>query len=153
MEWEDEAQPSQAAMQPTPEERPAHNETAADQEDEPRRERPRPKRRRLDRKDGCGLVKDAPIGIKETTGADVTDGGVDSIETERANTSEVKKDRRKGKEFQTDKNEDLNDTDILDAAHEFAALLQSGNAYELIDFLATQQIKVSQQKIQENTEG
>ena len=30
------------------------------------------------------------------------------------------------------------------------ALLQSGKAYELIEFLATQQIKVSQRKIQEN---
>ena len=38
-------------------------------------------------------------------------------------------------------------------AHEFAALLQTGKAYELIEFLATQQIKVVQRKIQENTEG
>ena len=47
----------------------------------------------------------------------------------------------------------MNDPDILDATHEFAVLLQSGKAYELIEFLATQQIKVAQRKIQENTEG
>ena len=48
--------------------------------------------------------------------------------TERATTSNVSKDRRKGKEIQTDENEDLNDPVILDTAHEFAALLQVGKA-------------------------
>ena len=68
-EWEDEPQPSQAITQPTQEERLANRaETITEQEDEPRRESPRPKRRRLDRKDGHGLVKDTPVITDKTTG-------------------------------------------------------------------------------------
>ena len=152
-EWEDEPQTSQAAAQTPPEERPTHSEPASDQEEALYQESPRPKRRRLDRKDGRGLVKDAPMEIAETAGTDITEGRANPVATERATTSDIRKDRQKGKEVQTDENEDLNDPVILDAAHEFAALLQAGKAYELIEFLATQQIKVAQRKIQENREG
>ena len=152
-EWEDEPQTSQAEAQATPEERPTHSEPTAEQEEEPCQDSPRPKRRRLDRKDGRGLVKDAPIKIADTVGIDITEERADLGVTEKATTSNTRKDRRKGKEIQTNENEDLNEPIILDMAHEFAALLQTGKAYELIEFLATQQIKVVQRKIQENTEG
>ena len=94
----------------------SHAKKAPDQE--------RQERRRLDKKDGRGLVKDAPTGIKETTGPDVTNGVADSVATEWATTSGIKKERRKGKEVLTDENEDLNDPDILDAAHKFAVVVK-----------------------------
>ena len=84
VEWEEEPQPSQAVAQPTPKDRPTHSEPTVDQEDEPRQGSLRPKRRRLERKDGRGLVKDAPTGVEETTGTDITDGGADPVATERA---------------------------------------------------------------------
>ena len=98
-------------------------------------------------------MKDAPIKIADTAAIGVTEERDDFGVTEKATTSNTRKDRRKGKEIQTNENEDLNEPIILDMAHEFAALLQTGKAYELIEFLATQQIKVVQRKIQENTEG
>ena len=152
-EWEDEPRPSQAEAQVTAEERPTHTDPAAEQEEEPDRASPRPKKRRLDRKDGRGLVKDAPIQTADTTETGVAEERADDRTTEKATTSNTRKDRRKGKEIQAEENEDLNDPVILDTAHEFAALLQTGKAYELIEFLATQQIKAVQRKIQENTEG
>ena len=151
-EWEEEPQTAQAEAQETPEKRPTHNEPTTEQEEEPFQDSPRPKRRRFDRNDGRDLVKEAPIKITDTTGID-TEERADPGVTERATTSNTRKDRRKGKEIQTYENEDLNDPVILDTAHEFAALLQTGKAYELIEFLAMQQIKVVQRKIQENTEG
>ena len=42
--------------------------------------------------------------------------------------------------------------DILDTTHEFGALLQFGTTYELMEFLATQQIKVSQRMAEEHEE-
>ena len=42
--------------------------------------------------------------------------------------------------------------DIPDTAHEFDALLQFGTTFELMEFLATQQIKVSQRMAEEHTE-
>ena len=42
--------------------------------------------------------------------------------------------------------------DITDMAHEFSALLQYGTAYELMEFLVTQQIKVSQSMAEEHAE-
>ena len=98
-------------------------------------------------------MKDAPIKIADTAAIGVTEERADVGVPEKATTSNTRKDRRKGKELQTEENEDLNDPVILDTAHEFAALLQTRKAYELIEFLATQQIKVVQQKIKENTEG
>ena len=41
---------------------------------------------------------------------------------------------------------------ILDTAHEFSALLQYGITYELMEFLVTQQIKVSQRMAEEHAE-
>ena len=42
--------------------------------------------------------------------------------------------------------------DIPDTAHEFGALLQFGTSYKLMEFLATQQIKVSQRMVEEHEE-
>ena len=42
--------------------------------------------------------------------------------------------------------------DIPDMTHEFGALLQFGTTYELMEFLATQQIKVSQRMAEEHAE-
>ena len=152
-EWEDEPRPSQAETQGTADERLTHTDPAAEQVEEPDRVSPRPKKRRLDRKDGRGLVKDGPIQTADTTETGVAEEGANDRTTEKATTSNTRKDRRKGKEIQAEENEELNDPVILDTAHEFAALLQTGKAYELIEFLATQQIKAVQRKIQENTEG
>ena len=41
---------------------------------------------------------------------------------------------------------------ILDTAHELGALLQFGTTYELMEFLATQQINVSQRMAKEHAE-
>ena len=41
-------------------------------------------------------------------------------------------------------------SDIPDTTHEFGALLQFGTTYELMEFLATQQIKVSQRMAKEH---
>ena len=152
-EWEDEPRPSQAEAQGTADERLTQTDPAAEQVKEPGRVSPRPKKRRLDRKDGRGLVKDGPIQTADTTETDVAEEGTNDRTTGKATTSNTRKDRRKGKEIQAEENEELNDPVILDTAHEFAALLQTGKAYELIEFLATQQIKAVQRKIQENTEG
>ena len=43
----------------------------------------------------------------------------------------------------TEESEVLKYPDIPDTAHEFGALLQFGTTYELMEFMATQQIKVS----------
>ena len=88
-EWEDEPQTSQAAAQAPPEERPTHSEPTADQEEEPFQDSPRPKRRRLDRKDGRWLVKDTPMVTNKITGADASDGVADSIAIEQTNTLEI----------------------------------------------------------------
>ena len=40
--------------------------------------------------------------------------------------------------------------DIPDTSHEFGALLQFGTTYELMEFLATQQIKVTQRMAKEH---
>ena len=53
---------------------------------------------------------------------------------------------------QTAESEGLKYPDIPESAHEFATLLQFRKTYELIEFLAMQQIKVSQRMIQENAE-
>ena len=95
-------------------------------------------------------MKDAPIQTADIAAIGVTEERAGGKITEKATTSNTRKDRGKGKEIQTEENEDLNDPVILDTAHEFAALLQTGKAYELIEFLATQQIKAVQRKIQEN---
>ena len=42
--------------------------------------------------------------------------------------------------------------DIPDTAHEFDALLQFGTTFELMEFLASQQIKVSQWMVEEHAE-
>ena len=42
--------------------------------------------------------------------------------------------------------------DIPDTGHEIGALLQFGTTYELMEFLATQQIKVSQLMVEEHAE-
>ena len=52
----------------------------------------------------------------------------------------------------TAKIEVLRYPDIPDIAHEFGALLQFGTTYELMEFLATQLIKVSQWMAEEHAE-
>ena len=42
--------------------------------------------------------------------------------------------------------------DIPDTTHEFGTLLQFGTTYELMEFLATHQIKVSQRMAEEHAE-
>ena len=52
----------------------------------------------------------------------------------------------------TSKSEVLAYPNILDMAHEFGALLQFGTTYKLMEFLVTQQIKVSQRMTEEHAE-
>ena len=75
--WEDKPQPTQTTAQPSQAER---RETTTEQEEEPRQETPRPKRRRLDRKDGRGLVKDTTVAMGTTIDNDVSVGIVDAVE-------------------------------------------------------------------------
>ena len=57
-----------------------------------------------------------------------------------------------GKGVLTTKSEVLHYPDIPDTAHEFGALLQFGTTYELMEFLATHQIKVFQRMAEEHAE-
>ena len=69
-EWEEEPQPSHPITQTTQLEQPTKVEEATnEQQTEQHQESPRPKRRRLDRKDGRGLVKDttAPVNASAPT--------------------------------------------------------------------------------------
>ena len=59
---------------------------------------------------------------------------------------------QRGKGVLTMESEVLAYPDIPDTAHEFGALLQFGTTYELMEFLATQQIKVSQRMVEEHEE-
>ena len=59
---------------------------------------------------------------------------------------------QRGKGAFTTENEVLKYPDIQDTAHEFGALLQFGTTYELMEFLETQQIKVSKRMAEEHTE-
>ena len=59
---------------------------------------------------------------------------------------------QRGKGVFTAEREVLNYADILDTTHEFGALLQFGTTYELMEFLATQQIKVWQRMAEEHAE-
>ena len=59
---------------------------------------------------------------------------------------------QRGKSVLRAESEVLAYPDILDTAHEFGALLQSGTTYELMGFLATQQIKVSHRMTEEHVE-
>ena len=52
----------------------------------------------------------------------------------------------------TAESEVLRYPDISDTAHEFGALLQFGTSYELMEFLAMQQIYVSQRMAEEHAE-
>ena len=56
---------------------------------------------------------------------------------------------QRGKEVLTTESEVLTYLNIPDTAHEFNVLLQYGTTYELMEFLATQQIKVSQRMAEE----
>ena len=57
-----------------------------------------------------------------------------------------------GKSVLTTESEVLPYPDIPEMAHEFGALHQFGTTYELMEFLATQQIKVSQRMTEEHAE-
>ena len=71
--WEEEPRPSQTIPHTTQEERSTNRaETTNEQADEPRQDSPRPKRRRLDQKDGRGLVKDTPVVTDKPTKANTT---------------------------------------------------------------------------------
>ena len=59
---------------------------------------------------------------------------------------------QRGKSVLTAQSEVLAYPDIPDTAHEFGALLQFNTTYELMEFLATQQIKVSQRMAEEHEE-
>ena len=59
---------------------------------------------------------------------------------------------RHGKGVITEKSEVLHYPDIPDTAHEFGVLLQFGTTYELMEFLATHQIKVFQRMAEEHAE-
>ena len=160
-EWEDEPQPAPSNKQNTLKERPVNRTKGiTEQEDETRQESPRPKRQRLDRKDGRELVKDTPVVTNTATGAETTAAVVDSTATEQTTTLEIIREpralsrpsRSKGKGVLMAESEVLKYPDIVDTVHEFGALLQFGTTYELMEFLATQQIKVSQQMAEEHVE-
>ena len=90
-----------------------------------------------------------------------TDVSESIVDTDKQNTTlEIIREPRpiitaqsqKGKRTLTAENEVLRYPDIPDTAHEFGALLQFGTSYELMEFLATQQIKVSQRMVEEHGE-
>ena len=101
---------------------------------------PRPKRRRLDQKDGRGLVKDTTAPIENFAPTEPTT----TLELIREPQPIITAQSQHGKGMLTAKSEVLHYPDIPDTAHEFGALLQFGTTYELMELLATQQIKVSQ---------
>ena len=75
-EWEEEAQPSPTTQRTTQKEPPAKDTetqpSTTTAEQEPVGDSPRPKRRRLDRKDGRRLVKDTAFTTETTAPAEPT---------------------------------------------------------------------------------
>ena len=122
-----------------------------DQGAEQRQESPRPKWRIVDRKDGHRLVKDTTVDKDTTADRDTTALINSSASTEPNTTLEIIREPRtiittqsqRGKGILMVESKVLKYLDIPDRAHEFGALLQFGTTYELMDFLAMQQIKVS----------
>ena len=93
-------------------------------------------------------------------GAYATTGVVDSIVTEQTTTLEIiwepqpiiTTQRQRWKGVLMAESEVLKYPDIPDTTHEFNALLQFGTTYELMEFLAVQQIKVSQRMAEKHAE-
>ena len=100
---------------------------------------PQPKRWRLDRKNGQGLAKDAtrPVAtlISESHEEVVFTG-----------------DTTHGKGPLIPDNEVMAYPEIPDVAHEFAARLQFGTTFEVMEFRAGQQIKLSQRMAEKHAE-
>ena len=113
--------------------------TTPQDEQETTRESLKPKRRRLDRKDGRRLVKDTAPRIEDPA-LKVATTTLELISEPRPIiTAQL----QCSKGVLTAESEVLSYPDIPDTAHEFGALLQFSTTYELMEFLATQQIKVS----------
>ena len=144
MEWEEEPKPSHPVVEAMqPEELEETIETlkrTGEQEPECNHGSPRPKRRRLDRKDGRKLVKDIVAPIETSAPKELTT----TLEIIRDPRPIIMAQSQRGKGVLTVESEVLKYPDIPDTAHEFNALLQFGTTYELMEFLATQHIKESQ---------
>ena len=130
----------------------SREEAMNEQEMKQRQESPRLKRCRLDRKVGRRLVKDttavkditALVNISASTEPNTT------LELIREPQPIIMAQSQLGKGVFTADSEVLKYPDIPDTAHEFGALLQFGTTFELMEFLAMQQIKVSQRMAEEH---
>ena len=144
-EWEEEANPRVTEASPSqddPQTNRAHSSeaqpTASQEEQEMTHGSPKPKHRRLDRKDGRGLVKDTTPRVEHSALAEATT----TLELISEPRPIITAQSQCGKGVLTAEREVLSYLDIPDTAHEFGALLQFGTTYELMEFLVTQQIKV-----------
>ena len=109
------------------------------EEEEEQHTSPEPKRRRLDRKNGNSLAKD-------TTRLVVT------LMSESDEEVVFTGDTVHGKGTLILNNEVMAYTEIPGVAHEFAARLQFGTTFEVMEFLFRQQIKLSQHMAEEHVE-
>ena len=94
----------------------------------------------MDRKDEHRLVKDTVVWVEHYAPTEPTS----TLELIHEPRPIITAQSQCGKGMLTAESEVLNYPDIPDTAHEFGVLLQFGTTYELMEFLATQQIKVSQ---------
>ena len=100
---------------------------------------PRPKRRRLDRKNGQGLAKDK---TKPVT----------TLISESYEEVRFTGDTTRGKGPLIPDNEVMAYPDIPDVAHEFAARLRFGTTFELMQFLAQQQLTLTERMFEEHAD-
>ena len=100
---------------------------------------PRPKKRRLDRKNGQGLAKD-------------TTKPVTTLISESYEEVVFTGDTTRGKGPLIPTNEIMAYPDIPDVAHEFAARLRFGTTFELMQFLAQQQLTLTERMAEEHAD-
>ena len=108
----------------------------------------RPRRRRWNQKDGRGLVKDTTAPTEKIATMEHTT----TLELIREPQPIITAQSQRGKGVLTAESEVLRYPDSMDTTHEFGTLLQFGTTYELMEFLATHQIKVSQRMAEEHAE-
>ena len=91
------------------------------------------------------MVKDTAVTSETSTPTEPTT----TLEIFREPRPIITVQSQQGKGVLAVESEVLTYPDIPDTTHEFSALLQYGTTYELMEFLATQQIKVSQRMAEE----
>ena len=139
--WEDDSTASRCSLTPPP--RPTAPPSAPKttraprEEEEEQRTSPQPKRRRLDRKNRKGLAKDATRLVV-------------TLISKSHEEVVLTRDTVCGKGTLIPDKEVMVYLEIPDMAHEFGARLQLGTTFEVMEFLAKQQIKLSQRMVGEH---